>query len=182
MAENKKTIVVTHVNIRQSISFLLLKLIFIDLLAAVFVLIFFSSIFAPQLTTEFKIEIVSLNKIYFGALFAIKTFLTIFVVLQWLNEYYEITANKIIYRRGVIWRREDRHEYEDIKSLKFQQGMLGKIFNYGTIDFYDWKERRFKTIYQVHNPHRYFKILEELIPKAEIEKKMIRERVFDEDE
>lgn len=178
----EKKIEVTHINIRQSISFLLLKLLFVDLLTALFVIVFFSSIFAPQLTNEFKIEIVSFNKLYFGLLFVVKTFLTIFVVLQWLNEYYEITAERINYRRGVLWRSEDSHDFLDIKSLKLQQGMLGKVFNYGTIQFFDWKERETKTVYLIHNPHRYFKILQGLIPDAEIEKRMIREKIFEEDE
>lgn len=182
MAQEKKTLEVTHVNIRQSISFLLLKLIVIDLLAAIFVIIFFSAIFASQLTIEFKTEVVSFNQIYFALLFVFKTFLTLFVVLQWLNEYYEIRPDRIIHRKGVIWRHEYIHEFSDIKSLKFRQGIFGRIFNYGSLSFFDWKEDKHKSIYLIHNPQRYFKILQDLVPRAEVEKETIREKMFEEDE
>lgn len=181
--ENEKKIIVTHVNVRQSIVFLITKLIVLDILATFVVLIFFSSLVVP-LSVEVKTQIISYNVWYFGLLFFGKILLTLFIVLEWLNEYYEITPTKIFYRRGIIWRKEDtfylfRDRSSRISSIGIQQGILGKIFNYGTLFFYDRGVYKYYYLHYIHNPLRYLEILHNLLPDAGIEKEVIREHVRD---
>src|SRR3989344_1241812 len=102
----EKKIIVTHVNVRKSIIFLITKLVALDILVTFVVLIFFSPLLVP-LSMEIKTQIISYNILYFGLLLFGKILLTLFIVLEWLNEYYEITPTKIFYRRGIIWRKED---------------------------------------------------------------------------
>lgn len=179
MAHNRNIgkIVVTHLNIRQSIYLLLLKLVSIDILAGVIVLLFFSSFFMP-LSTEFKLKIVSYNIVYFSLLVLFKIGVTLFVIFQWLNEYYEITPFKIIHRKGIIWRKETEYKIEHIESISLKQGVIGKILNYGTIEFYDWRVKNDVPIYLIHNPVKYMNILESLMPGADQRKEIIREHVI----
>lgn len=180
--EKEKKIAVTHVNVRKSIVFLIGKLLASDIIATVFVLVFFSPIFFP-LPAEIKAQIISYNVWYFLLLILGKIILTFYIVLAWLNEYYEITPSKIFYRRGIILRREDSYDlsrgHSGITSIGIKQSAFGRIFNYGTLFFYDRGTYKYYYLYYIHNPMRYFEILRYLLPAADVEKEVIRERVSD---
>lgn len=184
--EKEKKIVVTHVNVRQSIVFLITKLIVLDILATFVALVFFSSLVIP-LSTEIKTQIISYNAWYFSLLGLGKIAFTLFIVLEWLNEYYEITPTKIFYRRGIIWRKEDTFDVSGdkssrITSIGIQQGILGRIFNYGTLFFYDRGVYKYYYLHYIHNPLRYLEILHHILPDAGIEKELIREHIRDKEE
>lgn len=180
--DSEKKILVTHVNVRKSIVFLITKLIVLDVLATFIILVFFSPLVVP-LPVEVKAQIVSYNILYFGLLFFAKIVLTLFIVLQWLNEYYEITPTKIFHRRGIIWRKEDSYDLTPkssrVTAIGLQQSALGKIFNYGTLFFYDRGVYKYYYMYYIHNPLRYLEILHQLLPNADVEKDVVREHIRD---
>ena len=107
MNEEKKKISVTHVNIRLSISMLLLKMILIEFFAGMIMLIWLFLIGFYSTTKDVSLlhSIVIFGLPILFLLILIKTFITVFLILQWLNEYYEISADMIQYRRGIIFRR-----------------------------------------------------------------------------
>lgn len=180
---NQEKIVVTHVNVRQSIVFLITKLIALEIMVTLITLIFFSPFLFP-LSIEIKSQIISYNFLYFGLLFFGKIVLTLFIVLQWLNEYYEITPTKIFHRRGIIWRKEDSYDISRDKNTRItaigiQQGLMGRIFNYGTLFFYDRGVYKYYFLYYIHNPLRYLEILHNLLPDVDVEKDIIREHIRD---
>ena len=185
--DRERKIIVTHVNVRTSIFFLITKLIFLDIIVTFVVLFFFSPFLFP-LPIEVKTLIVSYNLAYFLILVFGKIFLTLFIVLSWLNEYYEITPTKIVDRRGILWRKEDVYDLNPrdpavrISSIGIKQGLLGRIFNYGTLFFYDRGTYKYEYLHYIHNPLRYFEILHNLLPNAAIEKEIIREHVRDKEE
>ncbi len=179
---NEEKIVVSHVNVRQSIVFLISKLIVLDIIATLTALIFFSPLLVP-LSMEVKLQIVSYNIWYFGLLIFAKILLTLFVVLAWLNDYYEISPTKIFHRRGIIWRKEDSYDLSlksnKITTIGIQQGLIGRSFNYGTLFFYDRAVYRYYYMHYIHNPLRYLEILHHLLPNADVEKELIREHIRD---
>ena len=182
--KGRKKISVDHVNVRISIVFLIAKLIVLDIFAALIVSLFFSSFILP-IPIELKVQIVSYNIWYFVTLAIGKILLTLFIVLEWLNEYYEIRPTTITHRRGIIWRKEDVYDLSPrdpavrISSIGIQQGFLGRIFNFGTLFFYDRGTYRYQYLYYIHNPLRYFEILHYLLPHAAIEKDVVREHIRD---
>ena len=184
--ENQKKILVTHVNVRQSIVLMIARLVAVDILSTFSILVFFSPLAIP-LSIEIKTQIVSYNIWYFVLLFFMKFVLTLFIVFEWLNEYYEITPTKIFHRRGIILRKEDIYDLSPheksakITSIGMQQGFLGRIFNYGTLFFYDRGEYKYYYLHYIHNPSRYFTILRHLLPNADIEKDIVREHIHDEE-
>ena len=180
MSENK--ILVTHINIRQSIFFLLLKLVLLDLIAICLILLFFSSLSAPFIPDSMKLQIISYNLIFFLLLGFIKIFIALFVVLQWLNVYYEIWPNSIVHKRGIIWKKEEKHTFGHIRLIKIEQGVLGRLLSYGTLSLYDYSLRRYASLYLIHNPIKYFRILDDLLPKAQKEKEILREHVIEREE
>ena len=90
---NDKRIAVTHVNIRLSISLLLFKLVAIELFAAAIFLFWQMGIYTFIRDLQTFHSIIGLGMPLFVLLVVLKTFITVFVILQWLNEYYEIACN-----------------------------------------------------------------------------------------
>src|SRR3989344_469203 len=169
------TLRITHLNIRQSIFFLVLKIILLDIFGALASVLYFSSVsgeFLPQIFDNF---LLSYNLFFFSILVILKIVLTTFVILQWINEYYEIWPNAIIYKTGFINTKEEKHPTEHIRAIKMEQGFFGKIFGFGTISLYDWFTQKHFLLYLIHNPNKYFSVVEGLIPKAEEEKETFRE-------
>lgn len=175
--KKSETISVTHVNVRISIVFLLFKLVLLDMLAAVLAMLFFGALSFAQLPDEVRLFIFSQNIAFFVMLAIVKIILTVFLVMQWLNEYYEITPTKIYYRRGIIWRKEDVYEFKSIRSIGLKQGIIGRIFSFGTLNFYSRSVYKYYYLNDIHNPLRYLDILHRLLPDVDVEKEVIREHV-----
>lgn len=177
----ERKISVTHINVRQSIFFLLLKLLIIDLMAAFMVWLFFSSFGIASLSDQMKLEFIARSRTYFIILIIVKIYLTLFVVIQWVNEYYEISHDMVTHRRGFIWKKEDQYPLRHIRMVRIEQGIIGRIFGYGTIELLDWDLAKYTTLYLVHNPMKYFYILEGLLPRATSEKHVLTEKIIEED-
>lgn len=176
--EGKKHFIVPHVTIRQSIFFLLLKLLVIEILSTGSALIFFSSTIIP-IPFETKVEILSYNMIYLIFHAISKLGLTTYVILLWLNDYYQLTTEIVTHRYGIFWQKEESFKVTHIKNFGIRQGVFGKIFNYGSLHFYDWFLKQEYSMYLIHNPRKYLKILEDLLPFADEDREMVREHIVE---
>lgn len=177
-AGSERNIAVTHITIRQSIFFLVLRIIVIESITTIFVILLHTVFLVPVITERIG-NAALFNIPIFVLLVIAKSSLLIFVIAQWLNEYYEITTKEIIYRRGIIVRREDRHKLDHIGSVELEQGLLGRIFNYGTLKLFVWTTEKEALMYLIHNPRKYQNILEDLLPEAEKSKKVFREHLVE---
>ena len=175
--DNKKQIVVTHLTIRQSIFFLVIKLFAIEILAAASLIYYLTNIYPSEIVNEFGLRAFLLPVFVMSVL--IKTFFTVFTIVQWLEEYYEITPKQIVHRNGFIFKREEAYKLDHIGSLEINQNILGRIFNYGTISLYDWTIEKDIYLYLIHNPFKYHKILEGLLPDVDTKKTVFRRKLVD---
>lgn len=174
----KKEIIVSHVTIRQSISILLLKLIVLEIMAAVFFIIFQMVLFSPQFSSIFSyIHVYGIGFFLFAV--TVKIILTIYIVLLWLNEYYEITPASVRHRSGIIFVKKEKLALDDIQSVTLSQGLFGRLLNFGTLSLYDWKWRKYEHLYAIHNPMKYIEIVESLLPGIDEERSIIREHVLE---
>lgn len=173
------TITVSHINIRLSISFLIIKLLLLEFLAAVFILTFSFPFSYLDAALGLSQIFYSPQNIFLIIFIIIKSYLSFIVIFQWLNEYYEITPTKIVYRKGFIFHKIDHYNFSHIKSIGFHQGLLGKIFNFGTIHMYDWFNREKVYLYLIHNPKRYFHIIESLLPNLYEKNEKIRDHFIE---
>lgn len=174
-----RQIVVTHLTIRQSIFFLHLRLLTIEIFAAVGLIIFLTLVLSPEVSQRLGQNILVFNIPVFITLIAIKTFFTIFVIVAWLNEFYEIKPNEIILRKGLIFRKEKRFLLIHIGSVELQQGIFGRIFNFGTLKLFNWTSEKYEYLYLIHNPFKYQKVLEALLPDADKLENVVRKRVLE---
>lgn len=164
MAKNPgrdRRIVVGHINIRQSISILVIRIILIEIIADSVYLLLCYSLLCREFTLPGRADVLIFS--------ALKLALIIFVILQWLNDYCEITPNAILHRKGIIFRTEEKYELVNLKLIGMKQGFIGKILNFGTITLYDWFLKKHSYLYLIHNPQRYFRILKDLVSKTDEE-------------
>ena len=101
-----------------------------------------------------------------------------YVVIEWLEEYYEISPTHIRHCRGIIWRKIDNYQISHIRSLGLRQGFFGRVLNYGNIWFFDREMRREHELFAIHNPTRYLNILRPLCENANVEDETVREHVI----
>lgn len=180
--ETGKNIVITHVTIRQSISFLVLRLLSIEIMAAIAIIVFHTLILRSDIRQLVGDDILIFNIPLFILLVVIKTVITIFVIIQWLNEYYEITTKDIVHRRGLILKKEERHLLQHIGSVSIEQGVFGRIFNFGTLKLFNWTKEKYVYLYLIHNPMKCLHIMEELLPDADKSKRTVREHILEPEE
>jgi hypothetical protein len=102
----------------------------------------------------------------------LKIAITIYVVMRWITEYYEIWPNMIMHNSGFFLKKTERNPFAQMRSVKIEQGFFGKIFGFGTINLYNWYLKTNTSLYLIHNPIKYFHIIENLIPKSEKEREI----------
>ena len=179
--KGERTIAVEHLTIRQSIFFLVLRLFTIEVLAAFAVIALHFLLEEASNRMEFDTSVLFNIPVYL-ALVIIKMLLTIYIVVQWVNEYYEIYPSEILHKKGFLVKQEERHLIEHIGSIKIEQGFLGRVFNFGTIKLFNWTTEKDILLYLIHNPRKYEHILEELAPEADKGKSMLREHLVEEED
>lgn len=174
----KDSIVVSHINIRQSISILILKLIAVDIFSAFFVGLVFVSVNVAETALSLNLNPLAATFGFFLVMAILKLLLSAYIILDWLNEYYELTPKSLIYRRGIIFTKEEHVNFSDVRKIVLRQGVFGRFLNFGTIEIYDFLMKKTMNVFLIHNAVRYEKILLDLIPEVEEEKYIVREKVF----
>ena len=166
MADHKITF--TYLNIRQSIVILLAKLVCIDVVLAFIVVALFSVLVEGGELFGVMLMSTSLFLSLFGLIGFIKVILSIYVVLLWLNEYYEITPDAIIHKTGIIFRKKQQYALNNIRVMDIQDNFLGELCNFATITLYDIRLNKYLDMYLIHNPLRYAHVIKELRPRIEM--------------
>lgn len=177
--DKEKKIIVSHVTIRQSIFFLHLRLVAIEIIAAIGLIAFLTLVLDPTVKERLGDNSVLFNIPFFLFLVTTKLVVMICVIIQWLNEYYEITTGEVIFKKGFFFKKEERHVFEHIGSVKLEQGILGRIFNFGTLKLFNWTKEKYVYLYLIHNPMKYQKILEELLPEVDKSEKVFRKHILE---
>jgi membrane protein YdbS with pleckstrin-like domain len=161
------TISVTHINVRQSVAVVVIKLLLLELTAAVFVAFYFGFFTSMMNAIGSSSWFVKTVVLFFFAL--IKTYLVGYVIYDWINEYYEITPHRVVFRKGFIFKKKHGYSYNHIKLVGLKQGIWGRLFNFGTIHLYDRSINENIHMFLIHNPKKCLELLEELIPLADEE-------------
>lgn len=166
MAEEKITL--TYLNIRQSIAILIAKLTTIDIVLALIVIGFYYLIVQSNSLVN---DITLASNIFLGFFILIGIFKIIigcYVVLLWLNEYYEITPEHVIHRKGIIFKTQEQYQIDHVRRISVQDSFIGELLNFATITLYDIRLNKYLDMYLIHNARRYAKVFQQLRPHIEI--------------
>lgn len=168
--EKNKKICVDHVNVRISISFLVVKLLVADIITTLLLVLLYSALYSTGLQQLLPITDPAFGLVSLIVLSIIESVLTTYVVMEWVNEYYEISPHGIDHKRGVIFKKVDHYGIQNIKQVKITQSVLGRMLNFGTLTLFDWRLDKCAEMYAIHNPVRYVRILEALLPNVDEQK------------
>lgn len=165
---NEKHITLTYLNIRQSIAILLAKLVFSDVIFAIIITVFYFALIQGGTVTEFAASNIVVFLVAFGLVGILKILIAIYVVLQWLNEYYEITPEYIVHKHGIIFKKQEHYRLDHVRGMDVQDVFIGELFNFATITLFDIRLKKYLDMYLIHNARRYAKVLKQLRPDIEI--------------
>lgn len=149
--------------LRQSHIMLVTRLLVLDVLITVLYLIF------RTFTTLLHLFNISpagfyglsfIDIVYFIFITFAELTLGTWIVLSWANEEWEIKEGIIFHRRGIFHMREDAYSLKQIGSTTLNQGLLGKLFNYGTIRIFSPLLKQDYYLMNIHNPREIVKTLE----------------------
>ncbi len=116
----------------------------------------------------------------FVLLVCVKTALTFYIIADWVDEYYEISSHTIRHKWGILFKHEQENMLEHLATVKLEQGILGRIFNYGTLTLYNWASEKEFVLYLIHSPHKYMRILRQILGgNVDVERAQLRERIVD---
>lgn len=174
MANGNKEITLTYLNIRQSISILVAKLIFMDFITAIFVLVAYFGIVTGGSWINFDAANTILFLVTFIIIGLVKVFVGVWAILLWLNEYYEITPEYIYHKQGIFFRKTEKHRIDHVRTMEVKDTFLGEIFNFGTISLYEIRLQKYLDMNYVHNPRRYARVIKQLRPNIETKEDFIR--------
>lgn len=161
-------ITLTYLNIRQSIVILIAKLILIDVILAGVVLGFYFLIVNNMLLFGEPSEATGLFLVCFGLMGIIKIVIGIYVVLLWLNEYYEMTPEYVVHKTGIIFKKQEQYRIDHIRRINVEDSFMGELLNFATITIYDIRLNKYLDMYLIHNARRYAKIFQQLKPDIEM--------------
>ncbi|MFI5265141.1 MAG: PH domain-containing protein [Candidatus Levyibacteriota bacterium] len=179
---DEKQITLTYLNIRQSIAILLTKLILIDIILSVIVVGFYFAIASGTQILGLYLTNPFLFLTVLGIVGIFKIVISCYVVLQWLNEYYEITPEYIVHKHGIIFKKQEHFRLDHVRSMNIQDMAIGELFNFATITLFDLRLNKYLDMYLVHNARRYAKVLKQLRPNIEMKEDHVWNPLREEEE
>lgn len=90
---------------------------------------------------------------------ATNLFLSTLFYIDWKTKFYEIRPSAIVEKRGVLFRREEIYSCSNIEEIILRQGIIERIFGFGTIRMYDPSLRQSIYLKNIKSPYRYQEIL-----------------------
>ena len=82
------------------------------------------------------------------------------IVLSWMNNYYEVLPGVLILKKGVFRTISTTFSLSNIEFQRVDQGFLGKIFNFGTIEIFNPLLKQTFWLTNVPFPHRQLKVIQ----------------------
>lgn len=166
MDKDKITQYSNNLIIRKSAAILFIRLIAFELLAgllylALRVVLRFLDI---QLDTELSSDPLSLIKSIFFV--AIEMGVAAFVILQWTNNYYILTPFEIKYATGIISKREMNYSIKNLQSVSFEQGLIGRVFNFGNVKAFSPALQKELFLTEVSSPSKLVENIKDVLEEG----------------
>lgn len=121
-----------------------------------------------EINSETILQMFSVNTIIALISVLVEIALVLFVTLTWVHEHYEIMPGQIIRRRGVLVVKENVFTFDRIQTIDIFQGLMGKIFNFGSLTIYNPALDRKIILYNIDNPVRYKDVIEQVLNVNEV--------------
>lgn len=154
------------ISFRKSHVVLILKLIFLELIVVFSYLLLRipkATFFASQLNASNNQAFNIFGLIFFVVLSIIEMACVLQIVLDWSTEEFEIKEGSIVHRKGIFHLKQKTFTLRNLGSANIYQGLLGKIFNFGTIVITSPILKKDIVLPDIHNPQQILLLLEDNI-------------------
>lgn len=154
--------------LRRSVFYLILTLVgiecFFDLTYIGFRFLFMYFPF-PQIISSFTSQTIFI--MIFVLLNVSKVIFMIIAALQWVSFTYEITGKEIICQYGVLSHKEKIFLCAYTQEVMYTQSLIGKLFNYGTIELHNPTLEEIIYLEAVPNPKKHTEIIKSSLPMSQ---------------
>jgi membrane protein YdbS with pleckstrin-like domain len=162
----QNTLVTSGITLRHSVFLLILNLITIEFLFDIFYFILKVLPIPLKLSLSFQTQLWPIYFGIFGVLLIFKIILMVFAALQWVTSNYEIRKNEIRYKYGVFSHNEKIFMCTHTQEVRYTQNLLGRIFNFGSIEIYSPVIKERVYLASIPNPKRYVEVIKANIPDS----------------
>lgn len=150
--------------VRESIVLVAMKLIFTEIIFAVFLLIL-NFLFSYLDLNANVPNLADLYLIVMSGGFLINIGLIIMISLKWNSEYATVSKDGVVKHSGILHRKEQKYACNFVEGTKLEQSFLGLLLNYGTIELYDPALKEQVYLLNIANPKKYSKAIQDFLSK-----------------
>jgi len=95
-------------------------------------------------------------------IFFLETALVFYIFFRWYKESYDLKSDKIIYSRGIVFRKKTVMPLSAVQSVSFRQGPLGRLTKYGAVDLQYRNSAKPAVLDHIPEPQKYAELIVQL--------------------
>lgn len=148
--------------LRESLILVVLKLLTLQLIVGLLFLLIAAVVYMTEklvvIPNPFIFYIISLL-----LLLLINILTAVGIIASWKNRYYTITPDGVTKHKGIVTIKQEKYDCHYVESITIQQGLLGQMFDFGTISLYDPVQKHRLHLVNVPDPAQAVKTLETML-------------------
>ena len=94
--------------------------------------------------------------------------LTLFITLDWIYTYYILDSKAVVTSKGILFSKEGRYDMAGIESIVVDQGLIGKLFGFGTLILFNPILERELKLRSIPDPYMEARFVQRMHPNPEI--------------
>lgn len=94
---------------------------------------------------------------------SVESCIVIALFIRWSMTNYEIRPGELISRSGLLMRKMDIHSLKNMQTVYTRQGILGRMFRYGTVRLYNPMSKEELLLEDISDPERYAESLRQVL-------------------
>lgn len=113
-------------------------------------------------------EVISFQIAQAVFIFTAEFILIFYIFFRWHREYYEIQSGQVVHASGLLHRRRTTIPLQQVTSVAYHRGPLGKIAQYGTIELKDHRSQNVAVLKHIPDPHHWTDLILKSKQQAEL--------------
>jgi membrane protein YdbS with pleckstrin-like domain len=146
--------------LRPSLISIFLKIVLIEITVAILV---FGYYFLTSQLGDILSGIIRIMDFLVQTFLVVQLIIVSIPILQWYFTYQKLDKSGLVVKRGIFRKETASYTNPKIQSVNVDQGALGRMFNYGTINIQLQEPQHEVSLVNVSNPER---IVQFLTPEA----------------
>jgi len=126
-----------RLEIKKTITIVIIKLVALQVF---FVLCYFAVSFVSSSIAQFNngtfVVLTTYDSLFFAIIAIVQMASSLYILLGWVMEKYSIFPDKIEHQSGIIFRETDSWQINNVETAFIAEGIIARIFNFGTITFH----------------------------------------------